>query len=58
MDVFQIDLSKGEEAVNLGTPVNTEKDDFGFTFNKLKPWIFASNRNGNDDIFEQHLFVV
>ena len=52
LDVFQIDLSKGEEAVNLGTPVNTEKDDFGFTFNKLKNLgFFASNRNGNDDIF-------
>ena len=52
LDVFQIDLSKGEEAVNLGTPVNTEKDDFGFTFNKSKNLgFFASNRNGNDDIF-------
>lgn len=52
LDVFQIDLSKGEEAVNLGTPVNTEKDDFGFTFNKVKNLgFFASNRNGNDDIF-------
>jgi len=52
LDVFQIDLSKAEEAVNLGTPVNTEKDDFGFTFNKSKNLgFFASNRNGNDDIF-------
>ncbi len=52
LDVFQIDLSKGEEAVNLGKPVNTEQDDFGFTFNKSKNLgFFASNRNGNDDIF-------
>ncbi len=52
LDIFQIDLSKGEEAVNLGKPVNTEKDDFGFTFNKSKNLgFFASNRNGNDDIF-------
>ncbi len=52
LDVFQIDLGKGTEAVNLGKPVNTEKDDFGFTFNKAKNLgFFASNRNGNDDIF-------
>jgi outer membrane protein OmpA-like peptidoglycan-associated protein len=52
LDIFQIDLTKGAEAVNLGAPVNTEKDDFGFTFNKPKNLgFFASNRNGNDDIF-------
>jgi outer membrane protein OmpA-like peptidoglycan-associated protein len=52
LDVFQIDLSKGGEAVNLGKPVNTEKDDFGFTFNKAKNLgFYSSNRNGNDDIF-------
>jgi outer membrane protein OmpA-like peptidoglycan-associated protein len=52
LDVFQIDLSKGTEAINIGKPVNTEKDDFGFTFNKAKNiGFFSSNRNGNDDIF-------
>lgn len=52
LDVFQIDLSKGGEAVNVGTPVNTEKDDFAFSFNKAKNiGFFSSNRNGNDDIF-------
>ena len=52
LDIFQIDLSKSTEAVNLAKPVNTEKDDFGFTFNKSKNLgFFASNRNGNDDIF-------
>jgi len=52
LDVFSFDLSKGSEAVNMGKPVNTEKDDFGFTFNKAKNLgFFASNRNGNDDIF-------
>ena len=52
LDIFQIDLSKGTEAINIGKPVNTEKDDFGFTFNKTKNiGFFASNRNGNDDIF-------
>lgn len=51
LDVFQIDLTSGE-ASNLGKPVNTEKDDFAFTFNGTKKVGFlSSNRNGNDDIF-------
>lgn len=51
LDVFEIDLTKGE-AVNLGRPVNSEKDDFSFSFNSKKNVGFlASNRNGNDDIF-------
>jgi outer membrane protein OmpA-like peptidoglycan-associated protein/tetratricopeptide (TPR) repeat protein len=52
LDIFMIDLSNQSEAVNLGKPVNTEKDDFAFTFNKAKNIGFlSSNRNGNDDIF-------
>jgi outer membrane protein OmpA-like peptidoglycan-associated protein/tetratricopeptide (TPR) repeat protein len=51
-DVYMIDLAKGTEAVNMGKPINTEKDDFAFTFNKAKNLGFlSSNRNGNDDIF-------
>lgn len=51
-DVYQIDLSNGSDAQNLGKPINTEKDDFAFTFNKAKnQGYFSSNRNGNDDIF-------
>jgi outer membrane protein OmpA-like peptidoglycan-associated protein/tetratricopeptide (TPR) repeat protein len=49
-DVYQIDLSGGE-ATNLGSPVNTEKDDFAFSFNGTKNVGFlSSNRGGNDDI--------
>ena len=52
LDVYQIDLSNGSDASNLGKPVNTEKDDFAFTFNGIKGAGFlSSNRNGNDDIF-------
>ena len=52
LDIYMIDLSKGGDAVNLGKPVNTEKDDFSFSFNKAKNiGFFSSNRNGNDDIF-------
>lgn len=51
-DVYMIDLAKGTDAVNMGKPINTEKDDFAFTFNKDKNLGFlSSNRNGNDDIF-------
>lgn len=50
-DVYMIDLAKGTAAENMGKPINTEKDDFAFTFNKDKNIGFvSSNRNGNDDI--------
>jgi outer membrane protein OmpA-like peptidoglycan-associated protein len=52
LDIYQIDLSNNSDANNLGKPVNTEKDDFAFTFNASKKTGFlSSNRNGNDDIF-------
>jgi len=52
LDVFHIDLNKGAQAINIGKPVNSEKDDFAFSFNKAKNLgFFSSNRNGNDDIF-------
>ncbi len=52
LDIYQIDLSNGSNASNLGKPVNTEKDDFAFTYNGLKyAGFLSSNRNGNDDIF-------
>jgi outer membrane protein OmpA-like peptidoglycan-associated protein len=52
LDIYQIDLSNATDAVNLGKPVNSEKDDFAFTFNKAKNIGFlSSNRDGNDDIF-------
>lgn len=52
LDIFKIDLSKSADAQNLGKPVNTEKDDFSFTYNHEKSiGFFASNRSGNDDLF-------
>lgn len=52
LDVYLIDLSNGSEATNMGKPINTEKDDFSFSFNRAKNMgFFSSNRNGNDDIF-------
>jgi len=53
MDVYKIDLTTNSEVKNLGKPVNSEKDDFAFSFDENKKIGFiASNRNGNDDIFQ------
>lgn len=52
LDIFKINLAKETDAENMGKPINTEKDDFDFTFNKVQNIGFlSSNRNGNDDIF-------
>lgn len=53
LDVFVIDLAKAGEAMNVGAPVNTAKDDFAFTFNDTKKTgFFSSNRDGNDNIYQ------
>lgn len=52
LDVFKIQLNSSEEAQNVGKPVNTEKDDFSFSFNKKENiGFFSSNRNGTDAIY-------
>jgi len=52
LDVFVIDLNRNTEAVNVGAPVNTEKDDFAFSFNTAKNiGFFSSNRAGVDNIY-------
>lgn len=52
LDVFQVDLSKDSAATNLGSPVNTEKDDFALTYDKNKNIGFlSSNRSGIDKIY-------
>lgn len=52
-DVFKIDLNSADSiSENLGKPVNSEKDDFSFTFNKIaNVGYFSSNRNGSDAIY-------
>ncbi len=53
LDIFKVDLSKIEEAINVGKPINGEKDDFAFSLNKSKNIAyFSSNRDGNDHIFQ------
>lgn len=52
LDVFKINLNESEPAQNVGKPVNTEKDDFSFSFNTSKNiGYFSSNRNGSDAIY-------
>lgn len=52
LDIFYVDLDKKEAAHNMGNPVNTEKDDFAFTFNKEKNiGYLSSNRLGVDNIY-------
>ena len=52
MDIFMIDLAKGGEAMNLGAPVNSPKDDFGFSFNNTKNiGFFSSNKAGIDNLY-------
>jgi hypothetical protein len=52
LDVYFINLSKSDLAQNLGKPVNSEKDDFSFSFNtKRNLGFFSSNREESDDLY-------
>lgn len=53
LDVFSLKLDQPEqEAQNVGKPVNSEKDDFSFSFNSSKNvGFFSSNRDKSDDIY-------
>ncbi len=51
-DVYKTNLNDSKPAQNLGKPVNSEKDDFSFSFNKnSNVGYFSSNRKGTDAIF-------
>ena len=52
LDVYKIDLNENKKAINLGAPINSEKDDFAFTLNDAKKTGFvSSNREDNDNIY-------
>jgi len=54
LDVFVSENHNTEfaDVKNLGYPINTHRDDFGFIFDPInKTGYLSSNRNGNDDIF-------
>jgi outer membrane protein OmpA-like peptidoglycan-associated protein len=52
LDIYKVEKSnKGSLQIkNLGYPINSAKDDFGFAGN-TNTGFFSSNRNGNDDIY-------
>jgi len=53
LDVYMVDLKTNNQIENLGKPVNSEKDDFGFSFNVTKNLgFFSSNRTGVDNIYQ------
>lgn len=64
LDVFEVPLANMRPTrapVNLGAPINSSKDDFGFIrAGDGKSGYFSSNRGGNDDIynFEQASYRV
>ena len=51
-DVFAVKLGANEFPVNLGYPINSSYDDYGFVFNSDRTGGFVTtNRNGSNDIF-------
>lgn len=51
-DVFRVNLNEAGNVENIGRPVNSEKDDFSFSFNKkANTGYFSTNRNGSDAIY-------
>lgn len=52
-DVFKQNTNTNEKAINIGEPVNSQKDDFAFSYNLEKNvGYFSSNREGNDNIYQ------
>jgi outer membrane protein OmpA-like peptidoglycan-associated protein len=47
---FNSDTSKFERVMNIGKPINTNGDDFGFSIHDKKGF-YTSNFSGNDDIY-------
>lgn len=51
LDIFMLEQGTSQ-AVNVGAPVNSAKDDFAFTFNQdIGVGFVSSNRAGQDDIY-------
>lgn len=52
LDIFKVERNnRGSLLVkNMGYPINSAKDDLGFSINK-NTGFFSSNRNGTDDIY-------
>jgi outer membrane protein OmpA-like peptidoglycan-associated protein/tetratricopeptide (TPR) repeat protein len=53
LDVFYSENAGKSPSINAGAPVNSNKDDFSFSYNTSKDkGFFSSNRDGNDDVFQ------
>ncbi len=51
LDIFMLEEG-ANQAVNLGAPINSAKDDFAFTFNQdIGVGFVSSNRAGQDNIY-------
>jgi outer membrane protein OmpA-like peptidoglycan-associated protein len=51
-DVFAVKLGADEFPVNLGYPINSSFDDYGFVFNRDRTGGYVTtNRSGSNDIF-------
>ncbi|MBL4746268.1 MAG: OmpA family protein [Flavobacteriaceae bacterium] len=56
LDIYKVDLNmlSGNKVYNLGSPINSNMDDFAFTLKDAKNGYFSSNRKGgkgDDDIY-------
>ncbi|MBL4643251.1 MAG: OmpA family protein [Flavobacteriaceae bacterium] len=60
LDVFKINLEvANDKVINLGSPINSPKDDFSFTVNyEDKIGYFSSNRTGGKGDDDVYSFVV
>ncbi|WP_339794205.1 OmpA family protein [uncultured Imperialibacter sp.] len=59
LDIYSVVMGENEliEPVNVGAPLNSQRDDFGISRDSLGlTGFFSSNRNGNDDIFSFNVF--
>ncbi|MDW7691518.1 carboxypeptidase regulatory-like domain-containing protein [Flammeovirgaceae bacterium SG7u.111] len=62
-DIFKYNLKTGEGPINVGYPINSKKNDFGFVVDQRGyTGYFSSNRDGSigtDDIyqFNKHVFI-
>ncbi len=55
-DIFKVHLSKREMPVNIGMPVNTQKDEFGFMVDGSGQWgYFSSDVEGKRCIYRYRL---
>ncbi len=57
-DIFSIDLDLKSSAVNMGAPINSKKDEFGYVSKKhIRIGYFNSNRDGKNKIYSFQYFT-